>query len=65
MILNDMPNEPSQTRAEDDNSFVCPLPRLTDLTQNQCRSSQYTTGYQNFDRKDSLPFSNPEKCVKI
>ncbi len=31
MSLNDTPNEPSLTQAEDDNSFDCPLPRLTDL----------------------------------
>ena len=31
MSLNDPPNEPSQTHAEDDNSFVYPLPRLTDF----------------------------------
>ncbi len=34
MSLNDTPNEPSQTQADDDNSFVCPLPRLNDF---QCR----------------------------
>ncbi len=28
--LNDTPNDPSQTQAEDD-SFVCPLPQLTDF----------------------------------
>ncbi len=34
-----MPGEPSQTQAEDDNSFVCPLSRLTDF---QCSIMQVT-----------------------
>ena len=31
MSSNDTPSEPSQIQAEDDNSFVCLLPRLTDF----------------------------------
>ncbi len=38
MSLNNMPNEPSQTHAEDDNSFVCPLQWLTDF---QCRPLEW------------------------
>ena len=34
MSLNDTPNKPSQTQAEDDSSFVGPLPQVTDF---QCR----------------------------
>ncbi len=40
-------NEPSQTQADDDNSFVCPLPWLTDF---QCRpllTSCETANYVN------------------
>ncbi len=66
MSLNDMPNESSQAQAEDDNSFVCPLPRCTiDWLSMQancieiltsCATAHYVNGIVETDTREPISF---------
>ena len=53
-----MPNEPSQTQTEDDNSFVCLLPRLTDFQcielLTTCAAAHYVNGIVEGDTREPM-----------
>ncbi len=58
MSLNDTPNEPSQSQAEDDNTFVCPLPRLSDFQckplLTSCATAHYVNGIVEIDTREPM-----------